>query len=401
MSEREPDLDTLAPDSGVDESRRPSSANRNSESSGDVDADSDAAASDAPDTPGLHHLSVVSGDPYGTLTFYRDVLGLRLVKRTVNHDEPAVHHLYFGDAEATRGTTFTAFPYPLDPGGRRGAGQPSETAFAIPEGSREYWQERLASHGVEAEAGERFGERTLTVTDRDGLDLALIESAGAGVLGVDETPVDPWNESVPDEHAIRGIHSTTLRSNSPYVTGRVLELFGFGLVGQEGDRVRYVAGADGVETEGLDADTTDLAEAPTPGTVVDLYGREEPWGKEGAGTGHHVAVRMPDRAALDAWHDRLLDAGLSPSQPRERYYFDSVYVRDPGGVLFELATDGPGIDRDEPIEELGSELRLPPWLEADESMIRDQLPPLDEPVRYDDEEHDTDDIDDTAQGGKR
>ncbi|WP_321169556.1 VOC family protein [Halolamina sp. CBA1230] len=362
MSEREPELDTLAPD--VDGRTEPDS--------------------EAPDTPGIHHVSVVSGDPHGTLTFYRDVLGLRLVKRTVNHDEPAVHHLYFGDGAGTPGTTFTAFPYPLDPGGRRGAGQPSETVFAVPPGTLDDWQSRLADHDVTVdEPSERFGEPVLTFTDPDGLDLALVESESAGVLATDELAVDPWDEELPAERAIRGVHSVTLRSNSPYVTGRVLELFGFGLVGQEDDRVRYVAGADGVETEGLDADTTELARTPTPGTVVDLYAREEPWGKEGAGTGHHVALRVPDRAALDAWHDRLVDAGLSPSRPRERYYFDSVYVRDPGGVLFELATDGPGLARDEPTDELGSDLRLPPWLQDDEAMLRQQLPPLDEPVRHD------------------
>ncbi|MFW5911547.1 MAG: VOC family protein [Halolamina sp.] len=398
MSEREPDLAMLAPGT-------------------DVDVDpvvGNSPASDAPATPGIHHVSVVSGDPHGTLRFYRDVLGLRLVKRTVNHDEPAIHHLYFGDRAATPGTTFTAFPYPLDPGGRRGAGQPSETAFAVPEGSLDYWRDRLADKGVDASEDERFGARVVTFTDGDGLDLAIIESAEAGKLGVDGVEVDLWAETVPAMHAVRGIHSTALRSNSPYVTGRVLELFGFGLVGQEGDRVRYVAGVDGVETEGLEADTTDLARAPTPGTVIDLYARQEPWGKEGAGTGHHVALRMPDRGALDAWYDRLVEAGLSPSRPRDRFYFESVYVRDPGGVLFELATDGPGIDRDEPIDELGSELRLPPWLDEDEAMLREQLPSLEEPVRHDgddhhEEDHDTDDHDSgdedtdrsSARGGDR
>ncbi|NHX36430.1 MULTISPECIES: VOC family protein [Halolamina] len=381
MSEREPELDTLAPEAGVD-------------------ADTDGDPAEAPDTPGIHHLSVVSGDPHGTVTFYRDVLGLRLVKRTVNHDEPAVHHLYFGDREATPGTTFTAFPYPLTPGGRRGAGQPSGTAFAIPDGSREYWRDRLAEYGVDADASERFGEPTLRFTDRDGLDLALVESADAGTLGVDNVAVSPWGERVPAEHAIRGMHSTTLRSNNPYATARVLELFGFGLVGQEAERVRYVAGADGVETDGIEADTTDLARAPTPGTGVDLFAREEPWAKEGAGTGHHVALRVPDRAALDAWHDRLVEAGLGPSQPRDRYYFRSVYVRDPGGVLFELATDGPGITRDEPIADLGSDLRLPPWLREDEAMLREQLPPLDNPVR-DDDSGDSDTDRPAAPGGNR
>lgn len=384
MSHREPDLDTLAPTASDD--------------AAGVDAP-DTTSADAPDTPGIHHVSVVSGDPHGTLTFYRDVLGLRLVKRTVNHDEPAVHHLYFGDRAATPGTTFTSFPYPLDPGGRAGAGQPGETAFAAPKGSLDYWQQRLDDHGVDADdPAERFGERVLQFTDPDGLDLALVESADAGKLGADGLGVDPWDETVPREHAIRGMHSTTLRSRNPFVTGRVLELLGFGLVGQEGERVRYVAGVDGVESEGLDADTTELARDPTPGTVVDLFDREEPWGKEGAGTGHHVALRVPDREGLDAWYERLTEAGLEPTRPRDRYYFESVYVRDPGGVLFELATDGPGITRDESVDELGSDLRLPPWLHEDEAMLREQLPPLDEPVRHDDSPHDTDQTD--AQGGE-
>jgi len=332
------------------------------------------------ETPGLHHISVVVGDPHRNRTFYREVLGLRLTKRTVNHDEPHVYHLYYGDRVGTPGTTFTTFPYPLDPGGRVGAGQPGETAFAVPEGSLGFWTERLAAHGVETAAETRFGEPVLRFEDPDGLPLSLVESADAGYLGTDRLDVDPWTEVVPEQHAVRGMHSTTLHSRNRIATAQLLELLGFGLVGQEGDRVRYVAGADGVECEGLDTDTTELAREPTPGTVVDLWDREEPWGKEGAGTGHHLAVRVTDREELDEWYDRLVDAGLSPSRPRERYYFDSVYVRDPGGVLFELATDGPGLTRDESVAGLGSDLRLPPWLEADEETIRQQLPSLDEPV---------------------
>ena len=334
-----------------------------------------------PATPGLHHVSVVVGDPHHNRAFYRDTLGLRLSKRTVNHDEPHVYHFYYGDRVGTPGATFTTFPYPLDPGGRIGAGQPGETAFAVPDGSLEFWADRLGEYGVETVEESRFGERVLRFEDPDGLPLALVESADAGYLGTDGLEVEPWTETVPEAHALRGMHSTTLHSRNRIATAQVLELLGFGLVGQEGERVRYVAGAAGVEREGLDADTTDLARTPTPGTVVDLWDREEPWGKEGAGTGHHLAVRVRDRESLDAWYDRLVDAGLSPSLPRERYYFDSVYVRDPGGVLFELATDGPGLTRDEAVEDLGSDLRLPPWLEEDEATIRQQLPSLDEPVK--------------------
>lgn len=331
-------------------------------------------------TTGLHHISVVVGDPHQNRTFYRDVLGLRLTKRTVNHDEPHVYHLYYGDLVGTPGTTFTAFPYPLDPGGRVGAGQPGETAFTVPEGSLEYWTDRLADHGIETDEETRFGERVLRFEDPDGLPLALVESTDAGKLGTDGLDVEPWIETVPEQHALRGMHSTTLHSRNQIATAQLLELLGFGLVGQEGDRVRYVAGTEGVEHEGLEVDTSAFARDPTPGTVVDLWDREEPWGKEGAGTGHHLALRVADREELDEWYNRLVDAGLSPSRPRERYYFDSVYVRDPGGVLFELATDGPGLTRDEPVEKLGSDLRLPPWLQDDEETIRQQLPSLDQPV---------------------
>lgn len=340
--------------------------------------DDGSVGENRPKTTGIHHVSTVARDPFGNLQFYAEVLGLRLTKRTVNFDEPAVYHLYYGDREGTPGTTFTCFPYPLDSGGRVGKGQPTEVAFAVPEGSLDAWRDRLADHGVDADTGvsTRFGERALTFRDPDGLPLSLVESSEAGVVGRDERSVESWTDrEVPESEGIRGVHSVTLTSANVFVTARVLEVLGFGLVGQEGDRVRYVAGAP------IDGDESEHAPAPaTPGTAVDLLDREAEWGKEGAGTGHHVAFRVPDREALDQWYERLVDAGLSPSRPTDRYYFESVYARDPGGVLFELATDGPGLTRDESVEELGSALRLPPWLADDEATIREQLPPLDRPV---------------------
>lgn len=331
-------------------------------------------ADDRPTTAGIHHVSTVAGDPHGNRRFMAETLGLRPLKRTVNYDEPFVYHLYYGDRKGTAGTTFTSFPYPLDPGGRVGKGQPTETAFAVPEGSLGDWQDRLV--GVDADpVGERFGERVLSFRDPDGLPLSLIESGGAGVVGLDELPVEPWTDSdVPPSKAIRGIHSVTLHSANVFVTARVLEVLGFGLVGQAGDRVRYVAGAP------IDADDDDVSPTATPGTVVDLIDADAPWGKEGAGTGHHVAFRVADRDALGGWRERLVDAGLSPSRVRSRHYFQSLYVRDPGGVLIELATDGPGLTRDESVDALGSALQLPPWLAEDEAMIRAQLPSLDSPV---------------------
>lgn len=342
-----------------------------------VEADPDSA-DDRPTTPGIHHVSTVAGDPFENRRFYAEVLGMRPTKRTVNFDEPFVYHLYYGDGEGTPGTTVTCFPYPLDEGGRVGTGQPTEVALAVPTESLEAWATRLEGFAVETRRGERFGEATLSFTDPDGLPLALVESPAAGAVGLDELPVVPWDGAdVEPATAIRGVHSVTLDSANPFVTARVLEVLGLGLVGQSGDRVRYVAG------ESI-ADADEVADrppsSPTPGTVVDVLDRESAWGKEGAGTGHHVAFRVADREALDAWYDRLVDAGLSPTRPKDRHYFESVYVRDPGGVLFELATDGPGLTRDESVEDLGTELRLPPWLREDEAMIRAQLPPLDRPV---------------------
>lgn len=333
-----------------------------------------------PTTPGIHHVSTVAGDPFRNRRFFSEVLGMRPTKRTVNFDEPYVYHLYYGDGRGTPGTTVTCFPYPLDDGGRVGTGQPTEVALAVPTGSLDAWAERLGRAQVEVERDERFGESILRFSDPDGLPLALVESEVAGVVGLDERPVEPWigDESpVEPDRAIRGVHSVTLDSANPFVTARVLELLGFGLVGEADGRVRYVAGQPILSHDELGEDRP---ESPTPGTVVDVLDRDSEWGKEGAGTGHHVAFRVPDRAALDAWYDRLVDAGLSPTRPKDRHYFESVYVRDPGGILFELATDGPGLTRDEPLDELGSELRLPPWFAEDEAMIRAQLPPLDGPV---------------------
>lgn len=335
-----------------------------------------------PTTPGIHHVSTVAGDPFENREFIAGLLGLRPVKRTVNYDEPAVYHLYYGDRSATPGTAFTCFPYPLDPGGRVGQGQPTETAFAVPEESLDWWRDRVADTDVASTETIRFDERVLTFEDPDGLPLALVESERAGVVGLDELPVDVWDGGeVPTDRAIRGVHSVTLDSANPFVTARVLEVLGFGLVAQEGDRVRYVAGAP-ITSGGAEDGSRggSLATDAIPGTVVDILDSESEWGKEGAGTGHHVAFRVADRDELDGWYDRLVDAGLSPTRPRNRHYFESVYVRDPGGILFELATDGPGLTKDESVDDLGSELQLPPWLRDDEAMIRGQLPPLDRPV---------------------
>jgi glyoxalase family protein len=298
----------------------------------------------------MHHVSVVTGTTAETHKFYTEFLGLRLVKRTVNYDDQFMHHLYFGDERGRPGTLLTCFPFERGTEGRVGRPQPTATALSVPRASVEYWAERLADYDVDCE--ERFGEPVLRFTGGAGQPLELVGSEPVG---------EPWTGgSVPREHAIRGLHSVTLASASPFQTASVLDALGFELDAQEGDRVRYRTAAHGSE----------------PGAVVDILDTDLSFGREGIGTAHHVAFRLPDETALVAWRDLLVEDGLEPTYVKDRTYFQSVYVREPGGILVELATDGPGLTVDEPVESLGTSLQLPSWLEEDKEMITAQLPPV-------------------------
>jgi glyoxalase family protein len=305
-----------------------------------------------PSTPGIHHVSVITGTTAQTLTFYTEILGFRLVKRTVNYDDPYMHHLYFADERGSPGTLLTCFPFERGQEGRVGRPQPTATALMVPPDSIDYWTERLREYDVERET--RFGEPVLRFTDGAGQPLELVGT---------ESAVEPWLDGpVPPEYAVRGIHSVTLASTSPFQTASVLDALGFELHAQEGDRVRHRTAAYGNE----------------PGTVVDILDTGLAFGREGIGTGHHVAFRFADDAALEAWRDLLIEDGLEPTYVKDRQYFHSVYVREPGGILVELATDGPGVTVDEPVASLGTGLRLPPWLEEDREMIAAQLPPVED-----------------------
>lgn len=303
------------------------------------------------ETRGIHHVTAVAGDPGDNLVFYTDVLGLRLVKRTVNFDDPGTYHLYYGNEAGTPGTIVTFFPFGSGRRGTPGRGQPTATAFAVPDGALDYWTERLDDRGVDRDdPRERFGERVLPVRDPDGQPLELVES---------ESPVDPWTRGgVPAEHAVRGFHGVTLDSLRPDATADVLAELGFERVDAAGDRTRYRA-------------TGDRA------AVVDLLDSDHDRGRQGPGTVHHVAMRARDGDEQAEWQAALRDAGLDVTEVKDRQYFTSIYFREPGGVLFEIATDGPGFDRDESVDALGSELKLPPWLEADREEITSALPPLD------------------------
>lgn len=307
---------------------------------------------------GIHHVTAITADAQANIDFYAGALGLRLVKVTVNFDDPASYHLYYGDELGHPGSIMTFFAWPGAAPGRIGPPQVGVTSFSVPAGSLEYWSQRLDSLGTLAcEPTERFGEMVLPFADPDGLELELV--------GVLDDPRPPWaNSPVPARHAIRGFYGVTLaeegyQRTAALLTGRL----GFSPVKDQDARFRYQVGAGG------------------PGAIVDLLCiPDSPPGRMGSGTVHHVAWQTPDDARQAAWRDRLAAAGLNVTPVRDRVYFRSIYFREPGGVLFEIATDSPGFTVDETPEQLGSHLRLPPWLERARQQISRALPRLDLPA---------------------
>ena len=309
----------------------------------------------APAVHGIHHVTVISGDPQENLDFYTGTLGLRLVQKSINQDAPDTYHLFYADGAGTPGTDLTFFPWPKLPRARPGVGQVVEVPLAVPMGSLDYWQDRLDAHGVTAGAVEtRFGERTLPFDDPHGLRLALVETG-------DERTFVPWQRSgVPEEHQIRGMHAVRLWERALAPTETLLTgVMGFEKIGEEDGWHRY--GADG----GGSGRIVEVRVLPDEGR-----------GRGGTGGVHHVAWRVRDDQEELAVRRAVERVGLGPTPPIDRFWFKSVYFREPGGVLFELATDGPGFARDEDPERLGEALILPPWLEAKRSQIEAALPPL-------------------------
>jgi glyoxalase family protein len=303
----------------------------------------------------IHHITAIASAPDRNLAFYEGALGLRMIKQTVNFDDPDVHHLYYGDATGSPGTILTFFPYPGARPGRHGTGQAEEIAFAIPSGALGFWQERLAGLGVAVEApAERFGEHLIAFKDPDGLLLELVEDeAAAGLPG--------WAaEGVPAEHAIRGFRGITLWVEDPAGTARVLTgVLGYAPGPIEGTRQRFVHPGEGL------------------GRIVDLRATRGFWsGAMGAGVVHHVAFRAADDATQAAATAALTPQGIRVTPQQDRTYFRSTYFREPGGVLFEIATDDPGFAIDEPVEALGSRLMLPPRYEPHRAAIEATLPKL-------------------------
>ncbi len=308
----------------------------------------------APLTHGIHHITAMASDARRNLAFYTQILGLRLVKQTVNFDDPGTYHLYYANYEGAPGTVLTFFPWPGLRRGRPGTGQVYATAFSIPAGSLPYWQERLRSHQLALAAPvQRIGGNVIGFADPDGLILELIETAG------DPRPPTP-HPDIPAAHAIRGFHSATLALSQPDETAALLTgLMGYRESRREANRVRYAAG-DG-----------------QPGTFVDvLVDPSLPRGLNGAGTVHHIAYRTPDDATELRAKALLERNGFQVSPVMDRNYFHSIYYREPEGILFEIATDPPGFTVDESLEQLGSGLRLPAKYEARRADIEAALPPL-------------------------
>jgi glyoxalase family protein len=310
---------------------------------------------------GLHHVTAIASDPQRNLDFYVGLLGLRFVKRTVNFDDPASYHFYFGDARGTPGTILTFFPWPGARRGHRGVGQIEATAFAISPDSVGYWLDRFKEQHVIAEkTSERFGEEVIRFTDPDGLLLELIAADSPG-------KVESWTTGpVSAEHSLRGFHSVSAALEGYERTAQLLtESFGYDLAKESGNRFRFVAPSES-----------------GPGRIVDLLCMPDSRaGHVAAGSVHHIAFRAKDDHEQLQWREHLVELGYNVTPVMDRTYFHSIYFREPGGILFEIATEPPGFTLDEPIEELGSRLRLPPWLESARSQIEQVLPPIKIPAR--------------------
>jgi catechol 2,3-dioxygenase-like lactoylglutathione lyase family enzyme len=308
---------------------------------------------------GIHHVTAIASDPQRNLDFYAGVLGLRFVKRTVNFDDPTTYHFYFGDEAGHPGSILTFFPWPHARRGRQGAGQVAVTALAIPPGAVGFWLDRLLKHHVPFEQPvTRFDdERVIAFKDPDGLLLELVAHPSVEQrTGWGRGPIAP-------EHTIRGVYAITLWEDGHTKTAELLtQQLGFRPVREQGSIYRYAA-------------------TGSTGTIIDLRVVPGLWhGVMGAGVVHHVAFRAESETVQMAVHDELAAAGHNITPQLDRDYFRSVYFREPGGVLFEIATDAPGFTIDEPLDQLGRALKLPAWLEPRRFEIEALLPNIHLPI---------------------
>ncbi|MET3536199.1 ring-cleaving dioxygenase [Chryseobacterium limigenitum] len=303
---------------------------------------------------GLHHITAIANNAKRNLDFYTQVLGLRLVKKTVNFDDPGTYHFYFGNETGTPGTILTFFPWEGIGKGTNGSGLATHIGYSVPKGSLEFWKNRFQQFNVNVEEGEIFGEKMISFKDPDGLQLQFIESS---------TPDDRkvWTtDDIKDENALKGFHNVTLTLKKADPTIKVLtDILGYDLQKHEGERFRFAT--DSIETANL----------------IDIIENDKIIAeRNAAGTNHHIAFRVKDDNVLMEYREKVMSAGLNITPKIDRDYFYSLYFREPGGVLFEIATDNPGFTVDEPLNELGTNLKLPKQHEALREKIVEVLPKL-------------------------
>jgi len=305
---------------------------------------------------GLHHITAICGDPQENIDFYTGVLGLRLVKITVNYDDPGVYHLYYGDTTGSPGTALTFFAWPQAQKGRLGLGQAISISFAIPENSIGYWSERLKLHGIDfSHPPIQMREESLALRDPDGIILQLVPTDKR------DSRIGWAGGSVTAENAIKGFHSVAVSVREFAPTVELLrDTLGFRLKEEAGEIARYESGNSG------------------SGALIDIHASNREFhGHIAVGSIHHIAWRTPDNKEQSLWREKVVGRGIYATPIVNRNYFQSIYFREPGGVLFEIATDQPGFAIDEPVEKLGASLQLPPWMEASRHEIERNLQPLD------------------------
>lgn len=304
---------------------------------------------------GIHHITAIASSASENLAFYQEVLGLHLVKKTVNFDDPYTYHLYYGDSAGTPGTLITFFTWEDLPRGEAGAGMVSATAFSIPMGSIDYWRKRLKVHGIDTLDEERFGEHLIQFKDPHGLSLELIETPKV------YSPLVQSRHSKLAAHRILGFHSATaLLSSLEESQSLLVSLLGMKLHDKEGNRYRFKMKRDDAFGNFYDV-------------VVDAQAQS---GQQGAGTVHHIAFRTPTDDEQKYWQKSLIDNGFPVTPIRDRKYFKSIYFHEPGGILFEIATDPPGFTVDEAYDHLGHKLQLPDQYEPVRNEIENRLPKL-------------------------
>jgi len=304
-------------------------------------------------TRGIHHITVVAGDPKQNYEFYTQVLGLRSVKKTVNFDDPSVYHLYYGNEHGDPGTILTFFPWEHLQDGKPDVGQVVAISFSVPTGSKNFWLNHLQNQNIDIEAPfSRFGKEVIGLQDPNGLHLEIVFDPKANT-------VDGWDGGpIPNEHTIRGFHGATLAERNYTKTGQLLEEhLGFNKTNQLDNRHLYETEADF-------------------GSVIEIIDQFDLNGRDGKGTVHHIAFRAENEDEQFDICQQLEYKGYYLTEVKDRQYFKSVYFHEPGGILFEIATDPPGFTTDEDPEELGTALKLPPWLETHRHNIERELPEL-------------------------